>query len=109
MENERPDFFKYLHLRLKDNSGQDLKASIKESNYFITKAFSNKGKVLIHCQQGVSRSASLMIAYLMDKRGMNYHEALGIVKGKRRIVAPNKGFEFQLMGKLKEQRCCNLL
>ncbi len=53
-------------------------------------------KVLVHCEMGISRSASLVIAYIMQKEGKNFEESLKHVKEKRNIVNPNIGFVNQL-------------
>jgi protein-tyrosine phosphatase len=45
---------------------------------------------------GVSRSSSVVIAYLIREKGMTYDEAFGIVKVKRSIIDPNRGFVKQL-------------
>ena len=55
------------------------------------------GKVLVHCVQGVSRSAVLVIAYLMIKEGMPVQEAVRKVREKREIC-PNPSFLRQLCG-----------
>jgi dual specificity phosphatase 12 len=52
-------------------------------------------QVLIHCQMGVSRSATVMIAYLMRKRGDSMGQVLRDVK-RRRNVNPNVNFLEQL-------------
>ena len=46
----------------------------------------------MHCQVGMSRSASLLIAFLMKEYNIGYDTALKIVKTKRPIVSPNEGF-----------------
>lgn len=45
---------------------------------------------------GVSRSTTIVVAYLMDKYKMSYEAALYRVKSKRRFVMPNPGFINQL-------------
>jgi len=50
------------------------------------------GSVLVHCAAGKSRSASLVIAYLMREFKWKYEEAFNYVKSKRSIVQPNPGF-----------------
>ena len=42
--------------------------------------------VLVHCMAGVSRSATLVIAYLMKSRNVSFNEAFAIVKSKRKLV-----------------------
>jgi protein-tyrosine phosphatase len=59
-------------------------------------AISNGGKVLVHCAQGRSRSASMVIAYLMKQQHMSFHQALSQVKEARPIISPNEGFMAQL-------------
>ena len=53
-------------------------------------------KVLVHCMSGASRSASIVIAYLMWSHRMSYQDALNFVVRKRWCVLPNSGFRFQL-------------
>ncbi|CAA7266110.1 unnamed protein product [Cyclocybe aegerita] len=48
--------------------------------------------VLVHCQQGVSRSAAIVIAYLIAHQAMSYDTALTLVRRKRACVRPNSGF-----------------
>ena len=53
-------------------------------------------KVLVHCMAGASRSATVVIAYIMWIKKMKFDEALKFVKNKRFIVFPNFGFKEQL-------------
>lgn len=59
--------------------------------------YRSKGKVLVHCVAGVSRSATLTIAYIMQRSELSMMEAFKLVKRKRHIVAPNFNFMGQLM------------
>ena len=54
------------------------------------------GRVLVHCSQGVSRSATLAIAYLMWKREANYDDVFTAVKACRGVANPNIGFICQV-------------
>jgi protein-tyrosine phosphatase len=45
--------------------------------------------VLVHCYAGVSRSASVCIAYLMKKFNWSLEKSLWFIKSKRRFVNPN--------------------
>jgi protein-tyrosine phosphatase len=87
-----PGEFEYLSLNLKDTANEDLTEAISVSMQFIK----NAGKVFIHCKQGVSRSASIVIAYLIKIKNMKYDNALMFVQMKRFCVNPNPGFESQL-------------
>ncbi|PWZ03915.1 Protein-tyrosine-phosphatase MKP1 [Zea mays] len=55
------------------------------------------GRVLVHCCQGVSRSTSLVIAYLMWREGQSFDDAFQFVKAARGIANPNMGFACQLL------------
>ena len=53
-------------------------------------------KILVHCMAGASRSATIVIAYLMWIKRWKFNEALVFAKKKRPIVFPNDGFKEQL-------------
>lgn len=67
----------------------------EQAAQFIDDALRQNGKVLVHCRQGISRSATLVIAFLMIKRGMNVQEAVRRVRNRREVI-PNEGFLKQL-------------
>lgn len=54
-------------------------------------------KVLIHCRAGISRSATLVVAFLMTYLQVTLAEALRMVIGQRPIIFPNPGFLQHLM------------
>ena len=62
------------------------------------------GCVLVHCLGGVSRSSTIVIAYLMIKYGFSLEEAYDHVKSKKRNIAPNFSFMGQLMD-LEQNKC----
>ena len=53
-------------------------------------------RVLVHCSAGASRSATIVIAYLMWAKRMTYEKASEFVRNKRYVVCPNFGFREQL-------------
>lgn len=58
--------------------------------------FFQDGVVLLHCNAGVSRSASIAIAYLMANEKIPFDDAFNRVKSVRPSVQPNAGFLVQL-------------
>jgi len=62
----------------------------------------DKGGVLVHCNAGVSRSATVVIAYVMQKELMSYPVAYEHVKQRRACIKPNAGFVVQLAAYSKE-------
>ncbi|CAF0788467.1 unnamed protein product [Brachionus calyciflorus] len=58
---------------------------------------SRGGRCMVHCVLGVSRSTSLVLAYLMKYKNMSLKSALDLVSSKRSCVRPNPGFWRQLV------------
>ena len=52
--------------------------------------------VLVHCMQGASRSATIVIAYIMWKQKLSFENAFNFVNKKRPVAFPNFGFREQL-------------
>ncbi|XP_078392014.1 dual specificity protein phosphatase 10-like [Cetorhinus maximus] len=88
---------RYKRLPATDNSKQNLRQYFEEAFEFIEEAHRSGKGVLIHCQAGVSRSATLVIAYLMKHTLMTMTDAYKYVKGKRPIISPNLNFMGQLL------------
>ncbi|CCW70501.1 unnamed protein product [Phytomonas sp. Hart1] len=91
------DVFLYLSLCTSDSPEEPITSLFPLVNRFIDEEhFTNGGKVFIHCQQGVSRSCSFVIAYIMWFYGMCYDRAYELVHLKRGICSPNAGFYVKL-------------
>lgn len=88
--------FTYLHLPMKDKAPQSLLGAIPVTKLFITTAL-KAGSVLVHCRAGRSRSASIAIAFIMGATREPYSDVLRSVRSARGVVAPNEGFERQLL------------
>lgn len=84
--------FVYKVISVTDTQNTNLIRHIPASIAFIQEAIS-KGAVLVHCYAGVSRSATVVLAYLMQNRGMSFQEAFAFASKKRPVIFPNMGFQ----------------
>ena len=102
IKNFFPENFKYYNINILDCEKENIKQYFKESFDFIDKAIKNGGNVLVHCHAGVSRSSTILIAYIMKSKKIKLNEALELIKTKREKVNPNNGFIVQLKDYEKE-------
>lgn len=91
-----PGKFVYLKVQLSDYEQSNIGAHFDETVEFIDGALAQGGVVLVHCAAGISRSASLVLAYLMAKRGLSLNAAFHQLRVVRACVYPNHGFRRQL-------------
>ena len=73
-----------------------IKMLIQEKAFQFIEEGIQKGGILVHCQAGMSRSVSAVVAHLMIKEKLLFEDALVEVIKCRRIAAPNRGFCNQL-------------
>lgn len=96
-----PEYFKtdfvYRTLWLQDSPSEDITSILYDVFDYFEDVREQKGKVFVHCCQGVSRSTSLVIAYLMWREGQSFDDAFQYVKEARGIADPNMGFACQLL------------
>jgi protein tyrosine phosphatase len=99
IEQETPfiNSFTYLKFPLYDSPYTDISKFIIPAIEFILDSQQKGGNILIHCAAGISRSASIVIAYLIIKKKMTYTQAYIFVKQKRPIINPNEGFQKSLI------------
>lgn len=88
--------FEYLNVRVYDDEKTNLMKHWDNTFKYISKAKKEGSKVLVHCKMGVSRSASVVIAYAMKAYDWSFKEALDHVKTNRNCIKPNKNFLTQL-------------
>lgn len=96
IDNFFPGMFDYLNIRVYDDEKTDLLKHWDNTFKYINKARNEGSKVLVHCKMGISRSASVVIAYAMKAFNWNFDKALKHVKTKRSCIKPNTNFLNQL-------------
>jgi hypothetical protein len=87
----------YCRVSVRDEDFADIGIYLESATKFIHHHVDvQQGAVVVHCRQGISRSASVVIAYLMRYHGMSLEEAYVLAKTRRPLVNPNPGFWKQL-------------
>lgn len=96
-----PEYFKndlkYKTLWLQDSPSEDITSILYDVFDYFEDVREQGGRVFVHCCQGVSRSTSLVIAYLMWREGQSFEDAFQFVKAARGVTNPNMGFACQLL------------
>ncbi|KAI0924239.1 hypothetical protein AcW2_005171 [Taiwanofungus camphoratus] len=93
-----PESIKVLHIPIADSMDTNILQYLDQTTAFITAALAENehNKVLVHCLVGMSRSTTVVCAYLIATRSMAPSEAIGFVASKRSVASPNIGFRRQL-------------
>ena len=89
---KRDNLFKYLDLQLYDQPGENAKKYFRITNRFISEALSKGGKVLVQSVMGKSRSATLILAYLINTQNIKLRDGLQILRQYVSETEPNEGF-----------------
>lgn len=97
IENAHEDIFSYLRLNVSDSPDEPIFSLFPVVNQYIEEARLNGGKTFVHCHQGVSRSCSFVIAYVMWYEGLCYEKAYDYVRARRTVCSPNPGFYVSLL------------
>merc|ERR1711879_399851 len=92
---------KFMHVKASDVTSTNLIDDFERCIDFIDEKDA-EGATIVHCQAGISRSATVCLAYLIKKRGYTLDEAFEYLKNCRSCIGPNFGFLGQL--KIFEQK-----
>ncbi|XP_064908587.1 dual specificity protein phosphatase 22 isoform X1 [Columba livia] len=87
---------KYLCIPAADSPSQNLARHFRESIKFIHECRLTGEGCLVHCLAGVSRSVTLVVAYIMTITDFGWEDALSVVRAARSCANPNMGFQRQL-------------
>jgi len=91
-----PDSFEYMCVPVRDIESEDIYSHLDKTTKFINDAVESGGKVAVHCICGVSRSATIVAAWVMSRHGYSVKETIEVLQSRRECVDPNPSFRKQL-------------
>ncbi|CAF1263476.1 unnamed protein product [Adineta steineri] len=91
-----------LHIPSRDSLSVDLLKSFHATNEFLDQCHQQGGRALVHCQRGVSRSSTIVIAYLMHYNKWTVLQAYDYLLARRPEASPNLVLLLQLARYEKE-------
>ncbi|KAJ8772483.1 hypothetical protein K2173_027660 [Erythroxylum novogranatense] len=96
-DTQYPDLFEYKNYSIYDNEDSNISSIFEEASDFIDHVESKGGRVLVHCFEGRSRSATLVIASLMLRKNFTLLQAWNTLRRVHRRAQPNDGFAKALL------------
>ena len=93
--------FRYEQIAVEDSHDVNMLKYLPAAFQFIEDARLHNEKVLVHCHAGMSRSVTVILAYLMKYYHHTLDSAYDFVKERKQNISPNFGF----MGQLLEYEC----
>ncbi|PCH40162.1 phosphotyrosine protein [Wolfiporia cocos MD-104 SS10] len=91
-----PEHFQYMTLDVQDSEEQNLIRLFPNAKNFIDAAILQGGRVLVHCNGGISLSPSFVVMYVMQHLNLAWEDALHLVQNRRYCISPNGGFLTQI-------------
>uniref|UniRef100_A0A8C5T7F1 Dual specificity protein phosphatase n=1 Tax=Malurus cyaneus samueli TaxID=2593467 RepID=A0A8C5T7F1_9PASS len=91
------DQYCYKWIPVEDSHTADISSHFQEAIDFIDYVRRTGGKILVHCEAGISRSPTICMAYLMKTKKLRLDEAFDYIKQRRSLISPNFGFMGQLL------------
>eukprot|EP00656_Telonema_subtile_P032078 TRINITY_DN35150_c0_g2_i1.p1 TRINITY_DN35150_c0_g2~~TRINITY_DN35150_c0_g2_i1.p1 ORF type:complete len:214 (-),score=36.81 TRINITY_DN35150_c0_g2_i1:284-925(-) len=81
-----------------DQKSREFSPFLPAAFEFLDRAKESGQCVLVHCMVGASRSASIVLAYML-REGWTLSEAWELVRARRSVARPNRGFAAQLIAR----------
>jgi hypothetical protein len=91
------DAFKYMSLNMVDGRDDDITWFVCQVLQFVQAGVAEGIKTLVHCEKGISRSCSFVIAYVMWSQRKSWSDAFNHVKMRRQVCNPNTAFTCNIM------------
>jgi dual specificity phosphatase 12 len=96
-EVDLPGSVQHHHIDIADDSSANLLDHLEDALDFVDTAIDEEeGKVLVHCHNGMSRSAAVVLAVMCYSMGLQVDEAMDVLRMDCPHAAPNDGFMHQL-------------
>lgn len=96
-EYQHLEGFTYHQIAVEDKHEVNMLECLPRAFSFIEEAKLANEKVLVHCHAGMSRSVTVVLAYLMKFEGLTLNNAYDFVKQKKSNISPNFSFMEQLV------------
>eukprot|EP00397_Hematodinium_sp_SG-2012_P016095 GEMP01016412.1.p1 GENE.GEMP01016412.1~~GEMP01016412.1.p1 ORF type:complete len:832 (+),score=146.75 GEMP01016412.1:138-2633(+) len=88
---------------LDDLPTQQLDGVVLQITAFMNKVLGNESnRLLVYCTQGISRSVTVVLAFLIQYRNLSLKDAFAMVKERRQIVDPRPEF-IEFLGELEKK------
>ena len=99
--------YKFLKLEVSDTYDENILLNFELVYDFIEDGIKNGG-VLVHCFGGISRSSTIIIAYLIKKEKIDFKFAFYYVKNLKNDINPNEGFikQLKVFDKINNRKLC---
>ncbi|CAF4641012.1 unnamed protein product [Rotaria sp. Silwood2] len=89
--------FDIVYIPIDDDIQTNIKQHFDRTNELLHSYYMKNERCLVHCAAGVSRSATIVLAYLMKYHHNTLKEAFHYLVEKRPQIWPNEGFMLQLL------------
>ncbi|KAG5189725.1 protein-tyrosine phosphatase-like protein, partial [Tribonema minus] len=89
--------FTFLRVAVEDCPTVNISEAFEPACALIGTARDAGGATLVHCRKGISRSATIVLAWLVKHEGMTALDALRYLQSCRPLISPNAGFMAQLL------------
>uniref|UniRef100_U5EXJ8 Putative mitogen-activated protein kinase phosphatase 3 n=1 Tax=Corethrella appendiculata TaxID=1370023 RepID=U5EXJ8_9DIPT len=96
---------KYCQIPVTDHWSSDLLKHFPEAFKFLDEARANNAHVLVHCLAGLSRSVTVVLAYMMKTSALRLEEAFTFVRARKADISPNFHFMEQLVAYERSLYC----
>eukprot|EP00803_Ostreobium_quekettii_P002330 evm.model.scf_303EXC.1 EVM.evm.TU.scf_303EXC.1 scf_303EXC:1395-14605(+) len=89
--------FVCMRVAMADNENEDIERHFESVRRFINSAKESGSGVLVHCHEGKSRSAALVLAYLLMENKWTLKDAMAFLLDRQPKACPNPGFMQRLL------------